>query len=143
MPSRDAARMHDHWLMFPIRLVLAVAAVLMVAWFAVGIRQATDTARATAIVASSSPPTPAAAAQARHLLGSAAWLNPDQTLTLLRGRLALRIGEGRASLRSLEAVVRREPMNFLGWIYLTQAALRYDHSQLERDVRQIQRIYHR
>ena len=72
-----------------LRAVLIAVAALACAWFALGIRQAIATDRATAIVYQSAPLTPAQAARAAGLLDDAATLNPDRTVDVLRASCKL------------------------------------------------------
>jgi predicted Zn-dependent protease len=104
---------------------MIILAVLVCAWFALGIRQTRDTARATAIIASAASANGPSAAQASHersLLKAAGTLNPDKQLDVLRGQLALLQGNNRSAARILEGVVAQEPLNVEAWVYLARAA---------------------
>jgi hypothetical protein len=101
-------------------LVLALAAC---AWFALGIEQARDTDRATAILSSSAPLSPATASHVRSLLATAGTLNPDLTIDLLRGRLALLQHDPSSAVAIFERATRREPQNLDAWVALAQATL--------------------
>jgi tetratricopeptide (TPR) repeat protein len=104
-----------------IRLLILGIALAASAWYVVGIRQARDIAAATGAIAGHG--SPGQLAHARSLLNSAAFLNPDQEVQILRGRLALEQGRPEQAQRILAAVIRAEPMNLEGWIWLTGAAL--------------------
>jgi predicted Zn-dependent protease len=104
-----------------VRLTLAAAALLVAAWFALGLRQAIATDRASAIVQSSATLTPARARRAEQLLREASFLNPDSEVQLLRSQVAMATGD-RATARRLAAqVTRREPLNAAAWYQLVRA----------------------
>ncbi len=112
----------DDWGVSPVRILAAIAAVAVCAWFVIGIRQAHDTDAATAIISSASALTPAAAAHATALLNAAGELNPDREVDLLRSQLALRQGDLALARRLALSVARREPLNAEAWLALGQAA---------------------
>jgi cytochrome c-type biogenesis protein CcmH/NrfG len=101
-------------------LALALAAC---AWFALGIEQARDTDQATAILSSPSPLSPATASHVRSLLATAGTLDPDLTIDLLRGRLALLQHDSSGAVAIFERATRREPQNLDAWVALAQATL--------------------
>jgi hypothetical protein len=119
--------------------MLALAVVLC-AWFAVGIRQTRDLNRATAIVTGQSPPAPAAAAHARSLLSGAGWLNPDTTVDAVRGRLALAQGDNARAQQILGGVVRSEPDNLQAWTSLAASVLPSDRAGLRIAVAHIAQL---
>jgi predicted Zn-dependent protease len=109
------------------RVVLARVSVLILAavacaWYALGIRQAQDMQRATSLINGPSSLTPAQARHARTLLHSARTLNPDLTVDILRGELALDQGHPAVAVRALQSVTRREPQNLQAWVQLTFAS---------------------
>jgi hypothetical protein len=104
------------------RVGSAAAAALVCAWFAVGIRQAHDTAKATSILSAATPLNGVQAAHVAEFLRGARLLNPDQQVELLRGELAIRRNDLAAARRILGGVVRTEPMNVQGWIWLAKAS---------------------
>jgi uncharacterized protein HemY len=104
------------------RVALVACALVACAWFALGIRQAHQIARATSIVSLPRPPTAAQARGADSLLRSAATLNPDLEVDVLRGRLARARGDLPAARRILRSVVSREPDNVEAWIWLARAS---------------------
>lgn len=104
---------------------MVLLALVVAAWFALGIRQTRDTAQATAIIASAASangPSAAQAAHVRSLLRAAGTLNPDKQLDVLRGQLALLRNDNRGATRILEGVVAQEPLNVAAWVYLARAA---------------------
>jgi hypothetical protein len=113
-----------------VRITALVCAVLVAAWFVVGARQAHDVASAEKIISGPAPVSAADAAHARSLLSSAAFLNPDAQVDILRGRLALARHDNAGALRILERVVHREPLNLAAWVATAQAALNFDRTRL-------------
>jgi len=98
------------------RALVAILAVLAVAWFAVGVRQAHDTDVATSIIMGAAPISPAQARHTAALLHDAAQLNPDTAVDLLRSRLALRLGESAQARAIALSVTRSEPQNLQAWL---------------------------
>jgi len=114
-----------------------IVAVVLCAWFALGVRQTRDTARATAIITSANVPSAAQAAHARSLLRAAGALNPDAHVDVLRGQLDLLRHDNRGAMRILEGAVRREPRNVAAWVYLARAAFSVDQHEFGLAVRRI------
>jgi hypothetical protein len=104
-----------------VRTVVIAASLIVCAWFALGIRQAHDLARATSIVSGPGSVGPGQARQASALLRSAAVLNPDSQVDLLKGQLAFRDGDRASAGRLFADVAKREPMNLMAWFWLAQA----------------------
>lgn len=104
------------------RALVAIVAVLAVAWFAVGVRQAHDTDVATNVIDGAAPITPAQARHAAALLHDAAQLNPDTAVDLLRAQLALRLGEPARARAIALSVTRSEPQNLQAWVAYGSAA---------------------
>jgi hypothetical protein len=100
-------------------------ALVLCAWFALGIRQASDTSQATTIVSGLFGQHGLGRAQAGHansLLHSASVLNPDAQVEVLRARVALLRGDRARAKRILLAVVHSEPMNIDAWYGLATSA---------------------
>ena len=97
-------------------------AVVLAAWFALGVRQARDTAQAAAIV-SNSPLSPAEARHASGLLDAASFLNPDREVDVLRARVDLGLGDKRGARAILKRVVSDERSYFEAWIWLARASV--------------------
>ena len=108
--------------MRPSRLILALIAIALCAWFAIGIRQAHDTAKATAILSGSGPLSPSQLRAAAGALRGAKLLNPDTEVAVLRGQLALREGNAARAQRIFEDAGRQEPRNIEAWAWLARAA---------------------
>jgi predicted Zn-dependent protease len=104
------------------RGLVLVVAVLAAAWFALGVRQSTDTSEASALITGPSPLSAGQANRARSLLSSASTLNPDKTVAILRGQLAIDQHQNADAVQTLEAVTRDEPDNLSAWIQLAYAA---------------------
>ena len=104
------------------RGALVAAAIITAAWFAIGVRQARDTARATAIV-SSSAVTGGQAREAAGLLSSAAFLNPDREVDVLRARVELARGNKPSARAILKQVVSQESSDLEAWIWLARASV--------------------
>lgn len=105
------------------RLIGLLVAVVVIAWFALGVHQAHEIAHATSVVEASRTLTPAQARAVDGWLDSARTLNPDKEVDILRARAAIGVGRVRLAQRILERVVRAEPYNLEGWIWLAGAAL--------------------
>lgn len=104
-----------------LQLAAVGSALLVIAWFVVGLRQAIDTDRASAIVASSATLTPARARTADRLLSEASFLNPDSQVQLLRSQVAMEVGDGGTARRLAAQVTRQEPLNAAAWYQLVRA----------------------
>jgi hypothetical protein len=107
------------WLVAP----LMIAALGVCGWFVIGIRQAQDLSAATSIVAAGHAAGPGRLAAAAADLRSAAFLDPDQEVNILRGRLTIARGQVALARRILASVTRAEPMNLEAWIWFTGASL--------------------
>jgi predicted Zn-dependent protease len=102
------------------RVLTLVLAVVVCAWFALGIHQASTINDATRIISHPSDVTSAQAAHAASLLRSARTLNPDTEVDVLRARLAVRDNHPADAQRTLLSLVRSEPMNLEAWILLAR-----------------------
>lgn len=105
-----------------LRSAVVLLAVVTCAWFALSIRQARDTARASAFITTHQSATALEARRLNSWLSSAAALNPDRTVSLLRGRLAAERGSERRGERLIRAVTRAEPQNLEAWLSLAYAS---------------------
>lgn len=104
------------------RFALLGLALLACGWFVVGIRQNHELDGASAIVAAASP---VDAAQARHgaaLLRSAAFLDPDKQVAVVRAQLDDARGELPAARALLRSVVASEPDNVQAWLALESSS---------------------
>jgi hypothetical protein len=105
-----------------LRALLALLAVIVCAWFAIGVRQARDLDHATALLAAGPRISHRHAEQVASLLASARLLNPDRQVDVLRGQLADERGDRLAAERILRRVVAAEPMNAVAWVQLARSA---------------------
>ncbi len=113
--------MHD-WHVSVSRLVAVAVALLACGWFAIGIHQAIDTDAAGAIIYGQTVPTAARAADASSLLNSAAALNPDTEVQLMRSSLALERGDDARARQLALAVADEEPLNLQAWLAFGRAS---------------------
>ncbi len=112
------------------RIALALVAVLIAAWFGLGWYQAKNTGKAGALVAGAHRLTARQAEDARSTLDSAATLNPDRAVDVLRGELAVDQGNYPGAIRILRSVTASEPLNLTAWIELGIAAAKSGNSRL-------------
>ncbi len=105
-----------------VRVIAALLALAVCAWFALGAVQARDVDRASAIVSAPGALGGAAAAQAASLLDHAGTLNPDRQVDLLRAELAARRGDLPGARAILVGVVHDEPQNIDAWAALARAS---------------------
>jgi predicted Zn-dependent protease len=113
------------------RISLLALAVCACAWFGLGAVQSHAIDQATAVVSGTGTLTPAQATRARSLLGTAATLNPDHGIDLLRARLAVREGQPSAAIAILRRTVAAEPMNLSAWLALAQTSLGHNRRVLD------------
>jgi hypothetical protein len=104
------------------RLITACVALVVAAWFALGAHQARELDRARTLITAAGSLTPERAARVDSMLSAAGTLNPDQQVNLLRGQVALLEGDNPRATRILERLVKDEPMNIEGWVWLARAA---------------------
>jgi hypothetical protein len=109
-----------------VRGMSLVAGIAVCAWFAVGIRQAHDTAAASAILSGGSRLSPAGAARASSLLDGAALLSPDRQVGLLRAELAAERGQRALAQRLALRVAHAEPRNSQAWLLLSSIGTPYE-----------------
>ena len=110
-----------------IRPALLILALAVCAWFVIGIRQAHSIGAATSIVEIGRAAGPRKLAVAAEDLRSAAFLNPDQTVNILRARLAIIRGQLSHAQQILLRVTQNEPLNLEAWIWFTGASLGNSH----------------
>ncbi len=104
------------------RGALLALALVMAAWFALGIRQAQNTNRASALVSPGARLTASQARKASDLLDAAGFLNPDRQVEVLRAELRADQGDLSGARRILKGVVRTEPQNLAAWLALARSS---------------------
>ncbi|MGO9900806.1 MAG: hypothetical protein ACLP0J_14200 [Solirubrobacteraceae bacterium] len=100
----------------PARVLAAVTALVVCGSFALAIRQSVDADAASSIIDAPAPLTAPRAAHASSLLRSAAFLNPDRSVDLLRSALALRLRHYARARALALSVTRSEPQNLQAWL---------------------------
>lgn len=105
-----------------LRALLALLAIAACGWFALGIRQARDISRATALLSASARIDRSHAGRVSSLLDGASLLNPDRQVEMLRARLDDERGRHAQAERVLRGVVFAEPMNVAAWALVAQSA---------------------
>jgi hypothetical protein len=93
-------------------------AIVVACWFGLSVRQAHNTDVAEQILSNNST---LSASQTRHvgaLLRSAATVNPDRSVDLLRGELAASEGNRVRASQIFAGVTRSEPLNIDAWYEL-------------------------
>jgi predicted Zn-dependent protease len=99
-----------------------VAAVVVCAWFVLGVVETHQTNRATAILGARGRLDSAQRAHVASLLSGAGSLNPDRQVDILRAQLDVREGHPAAARAILRGVVAQEPENIDAWVALARAS---------------------
>ncbi len=122
--SGSAARpapIRDHLAMRLVRVSAVGLAMLACAWLVIGISQAHDTTQAQAILSASRSLEATQGGHVGALLDSAAVLNPDEQVQVLRGRVALARGDKNLALPILLAVAQPALRSREPWLWPAQA----------------------
>jgi cytochrome c-type biogenesis protein CcmH/NrfG len=114
--------MADHVRVRAARWICAAVALVACAWFAIGIRQAVDTSRATAIANQGTHATAAQVREVSSLRRGARLFNPDKQPDVLLGQIEVEHGDFASARRVLTAVTRSEPQNIAPWLWLARAS---------------------
>lgn len=123
-----------------VRRVLGAGLALVVcAWFVVGLRQAQGTTHAEAFVTTHQHASRAEGHTVRASLSEASLLNPDTTVTLLRGRLAGELGQSGQAARLITPITRQEPQNLDAWLSLAYVS-GHDPAVFARALAQVKRL---
>ena len=101
------------------RTGLAVLAVAVCAWFALGVRAFREVASVNVLLSGPARITPEQARDARAKLDQAAWLNPDQEVNFLRAQVAARDGHKQRALTIARGLAHREPQNVNAWLLVS------------------------
>jgi predicted Zn-dependent protease len=118
----------------------ALGALLVCAWFVLGVVQASSTDAAREELNGEGWPDAARAARVDQRLDRAAALNPDTTVEKLRAQLAGRQGDRALAQRILEAVVREHPDDIDAWARLLVATNGRDETANARARAAIRRL---
>lgn len=125
-----------------LRVLLAVACLVVAAWLALGLRDArleqdgTELSRSPAAVSDAT-----VAHAADDKLADAELLNPDTTPLLNRAGLALRLGQVDRGIALLREIVEQEPENLPAWRLLAIAATANRDGELRRQaMRHVQQL---
>jgi predicted Zn-dependent protease len=110
------------------RVLVAVAAVVIAGWLGVQAVGAHGDAEVTRITLSERTPTAGQRARATQLIGRMERLNPDQRPEQLRGLVAYREGDLRRATAIFRGITRAEPENLQAWAQLARVAQDYDPS---------------
>lgn len=121
------------------RLVAVVIALVVTAWFAVGVRQSNKTQSATNLVGTSTQLPASAARRANSLLSSAGFLNPDRQVDLLRAQVDRERGRLSAARAILKPLVAAEPENVQAWLELARSSVG-DATDFFTAVRRVQQL---
>ncbi len=123
----------------PVRILGVLVAMAACAWFVIGIRQSQATDAASRILASPGRLTPLEARRAAQLLRTAAQLNPDRGVDLLRSQLALREGEPARARSIALSVASAEPQSIDAWLAYGSASAR-DPAAFRRALRHLEQL---
>ena len=123
----------------PARIGLAVLALVVAAWLAVGLRSAIPETRAQRLTTQGNL-TPAQEREARRLYVSAQSLTPDSRAQVSEGSLLFVAKRYRESAAVLEDVVGREPDNAPAWALLANATRPFDRARSAQALAQLRRL---
>ena len=104
------------------RTACAAVAIVIAAWFGIEAHDAHELSRAQSFLTGSSRLSAAQLAMADSALDAAGTLNPDSTVELTRGELALHAGRSATAQRIFEHVAADEPQNAEAWLLLAESA---------------------
>jgi hypothetical protein len=111
-----------------IRAALAAIAVIVIAWFAIGARQAHLVDAATKLLDNEAGQHADSTRQTESLLRSAELLNPGVNVTLLRARLAMEQHAWPRATRLVHDATTAEPDNLEAWISALDLAIAHSSS---------------
>jgi hypothetical protein len=103
-------------------IICFAVALIVCAWFGLGVRQAINTSRAAAIANQGNHLTAAQERKVTSLVGDARLLNPDKEPDILIGQAEVEHGDFARARRLLDGVTRSEPQNLEGWLWLAHSA---------------------
>jgi hypothetical protein len=129
-----------HDLDMPARVILAVFAVLAIAWLGVLVRDYYVADSASPLLYRESTVSNAKFRAYIDRLRDAELLNPDSSLALARANYLLRRGYPDAALREATPLVRKEPDNISAWGVVYRARRETDPQGAARAAREIKRL---
>jgi predicted Zn-dependent protease len=112
-------------------IIVGIVGAALIAWFAIGVRQAHDLSGATAIAASGTIDR-SQADRATQLLNSAGFLNPDRQVSMVRAQIDTDRGRLRSARHEYLSIVHAEPQNSVAWYRLAAVAGREHDEPLAR-----------
>lgn len=107
--------------MLAARVPAVLVAIIVAGWFGLGTQQTHSLNAAEAILANANGLNRGQARHVSSLLSSAATLNPDRQVDVLRGDLASIEGHRAPAARIFLAIVHSEPQNVVAWYDLANA----------------------
>ena len=116
------------------RAAAALAAIVVAAWFGLGVRQAASTEHAQRLLDTHLTLTAAQAARAGTLLDRAGTLNPDGRVEVLRAQLAAETGRQDRARAILGRLVRDHPDDAEAWLRLSLLTSGRAHEQARAQV---------
>ena len=102
------------------RIAVLVVGLIVAAWFGLGVRQAREITDVTSLIRNANSVSHAQAAAASRQLDSAAMLNPDRNVAMLRAELDASDNHVARAESRLDTVVAAEPDNLDAWFLLAQ-----------------------
>jgi predicted Zn-dependent protease len=122
------------------RIAAVVGALIVCAWFGLGIRQQSSFDEAKRRVSTFERPSAAEATRTATLLDRAQTLTPDRRVDLLRAQLALQQDRPAQARRLIERVLAKEPDNVEAWTRLAFATAASDPEASKLAAAQVLRL---
>jgi predicted Zn-dependent protease len=122
------------------RLAATAAALLVCAWFGLGVVQSVSADAAADSLTRHPDPNPEQAAEIERHLDRAGFLNPDEKVRLMRAQLAVQLGDYQRAQELLEAVVAEHPDDLEAWATLAFATAGRDpevHARARAAIRRL------
>lgn len=122
------------------RSALVLLCLAACAWFVLGVVQARDFNRAADIIEGAHSLDSTQANHVRSLLDTAATLDPNRSVTMLRAQAASLSGQPHQAIRLAEQVTTAEPRNLNAWLLLSQVALHVNRQLLGHAVLRLKQL---
>ena len=123
-----------------LRGVVALVAVLVVAWLGVLYRDERVAKTASDKIFYQNPLPPAEYERQMNRLRDARLVDPDRSWQLVQVRYMLLYGQPRRAIEAAERFVRSEPDSLEGWVLLFSAARELDSGRAREAAAQIRRL---